>query len=91
MNRNSKIFLGFAIFLLCCAFSFRFSFVDGDFDAAFTFADIISLAIGFIAAAIAMIILMQKSQKEELLDENGLELKELSKRSMNRLDNDEFV
>ena len=46
---------------------------------------------GFLAAAVAMIILTQKAKKEELFDDDELELKELSRRSMTKHDGDEFV
>lgn len=90
MKGNSKIFLGLAIFLFCCAFSFKFTFGNGS-TFEFMWADVLTLMMGFLAAAVAMIILIQKAKKEELFDEDELELKEVSQKLIHKFDSDEFV
>lgn len=89
MKRNSKIFVGLAIFLFCCAFSFKFTFGrDASFE--FMWVDMLTLLMAFLASAVVMIILMQKAKKEESFEEE-LELKEWNKSSLYKYDRDEFV
>ena len=90
MERNSKIYIGLAVFLFCGAFLFKFIFGNGT-TVEFIWADMVTLMMGFLAAAVAMIILTQKAKKEESFDDEELELKEFSKRSMPKHDGDEFV
>ena len=51
----------------------------------------LTLMMGLLAAAVAMVILTQKVKNEELSDVDELELKEFSKRSVHKFDSDEFV
>jgi len=90
MKGNSKIFLGLAIFLFCCAFSFKFTFGKNAY-LEFLWADMITLMMGFLAAAVAMIVLTHNAKKEEGFDNDELELRELSERTAHKFDDDEFV
>jgi len=91
MNRNSKIFLGLAIFLFCCAFAFKFTLGNDGFSFELMQVDWITLMMGFLVSTVVMIIFSQHTKREDYLDNDELELKELSTRKRKHVDGDEYV